>query len=661
MNRTYSNEYPVLFKKKIESYCDYCPETIKALDLSVNKLRARRIARSLTDRVDGKIPITGNEFHREFLRLILLSSVLIDLYKSSSLELLNLLAQYQPNLARAIRPLSGKNRNDTDRVALAFKVRLQKQDNDLNRTILVVSSPQKFTVQHDPDSVAILQFVFGNIDLFILPPHFQDMWAKNDFLLLHCGQKALSFLSARCFATIARYLDMGQMLNLAELKANHAEFGSKERSFSIDPYMQYLNDFTYYSTFVPNRHLMTKRPQKTLYVMHQTAHKKEILESQTLKVSKAGCIGNRVYTTELVGKGINILGGHAIGLHRRKHPNQALSEDDWILMKVKKQGNTLTNWIEKLGRGVLATGALKAICEDYPAQHAQISQKAFDQYVHLYPIFEFLNLYATSIKKILVEDEGFSTKAFAVAKQLLLKGATMDGKPSPSLLNGIFFEIIKDYILLFQSDKDSIKFRKKLSFNMDNQYRIFFKLAPQLKKDWDTGQFPIDFDRLFAVLRKKKLIKTDKDEVVFKNFFLDRLFCYINIGCLQGCQTLPHPSHIESLEDILFQIPNLGGLLYDNAIKQLFQGTPLLETYLECMRILHQARSKERKLDVAVKAGISRTEEVGLAPTANVQFLNFSFQETEGGFHEVKEQEEIKNLTINGVSNTNGFTNRSTI
>ena len=67
---------------------------------------------------------------------------------------------------------------------------------------------------------------------------------------------------------------------------------------------------------------MYKSISKAPFVVHQTPYKQIIADSNELRVSRAGCMGNMVYTTLLVGNEQDVIGGHAIGLYKRKYDDQ---------------------------------------------------------------------------------------------------------------------------------------------------------------------------------------------------------------------------------------------------------------------------------------------------------------------------------------------------
>ena len=329
----------------------------------------------------------------------------------------------------------------------------------------------------------------------------------------------------------------------------------------------------------------------------------------------------------------------------------------------------MTNWIEKLGRGRLFLEARnrllfndenrpRAISQWIAENTVSVSAEVIIQYARLYPLLNCINLYSTAIKCAELNwadyrEENMYSLVIALMEQIAFP---QDG-PYHSVVNNIFFEIIKDYILLFQSDESSIKFCSQQSFNMDNQYAIFFELCPELKTDWNTGRFPINIKAVFNVLKAHQLIVSSEEEYVFKVFFLDRLAYYINVSCLEGCRKLPRLEQVKTFEDLANSLPNLTGIIYNDLIKSKYKKTPFIELYSDHLRACYDTSYDERDIDVLVKCGFSGTEEIGVRASASVRFFDFEILKKDEFFHSIQINDLIS-LDIKGVSNQNGFTNR---
>lgn len=549
-----------------------------------------------------------------------------DLYQKMILALgdgsIEKMAGKMREIAPAIEHINKKNPNE-----FAFRIHFQE---DTRILLILLDDTQS------ADKVMLHRF--GNVDVCISARKKDPMFTWHE-----CSQEESQHLHPEFLVRIARYLDNGQTLNMSSFP----KWGSGERAYSSDPYQGYLDDFFYYEQLAPNGSLMRTHLPKQLNLLHLTCFKKEILESQAIRVSRAGCIGNLVYTTELVGLQANIMGGHVLGLNQRKFALAPPDKNHFIFMKVDCRNNIITNWIQKYGRGRLFLEAGKEI---------SLGKEVLAQYRSFYPLLAFTDLYGTLIKQNEVKDDHFTKLSFSMLKDSMEK---LNAEIGPSILNGIFFESIKDYILLFQSDADSVRWRSVQSFNMGNQYSIFFELCPTLKSDWDTSRFPILFDPVLRVLQERGIISSDADKTLFMQFILDRVFYYLNVACLEGCQTLPEPDDLRSFEDLSSRLPNLSGLIYNQLLKEKHKGSPVYNAYCTALQTAYERSYRNRDIDIAVKSGIARTEEIGIRNGTPVQFFDFDIRNQED-FYEILESQEALPLSIDGISTTNGFTKRYT-
>jgi hypothetical protein len=382
-------------------------------------------------------------------------------------------------------------------------------------------------------------------------------------------------------------------------------------------------------------------------------------------------------------------------LHRRKYGDSPPTKEQLICMEVQRTGNFMTNWIEKLGRGELFLLARERwlfsdslYAKSILSLDRNISQKVLDQYHTIYPLLVFCKLHAKVLKKEVLEGEGW--KIFQVARTVL----SHIGSSQFSIANGIFFEIVKDYTLLFQSDSMSTAFRAMNSFNMTTHYEMVFEIHEEMRLNWDTGCFPISFEKILEILRRKQFLNIKEDELLFARFFLDRLAYYINVGCLRGQSAFPHPDAILSFLDLSLALPNLTGLIYNNLMKRIAastmevfknssmgEGQPvsschLLDSSLDLARKLRDCANgpfkeysqqlqaacdqayEDRHIDVTVKCGFSRTEEIGIRPSASVRFPDFELLEIGEQSYELKTSSSNLDLSIQGTSNVDGFTKR---
>lgn len=497
----------------------------------------------------------------------------------------------------------------------------------------------------------------GNVDLFLYGDNIGYPLVLHN--LIGKNPENISHISFSSWIEVARFLDGGQRINLAEICSYSEDFFAHMPGRN-DLYAQHYSQLKEYIFTLPNGKLILKPMERSFSVVHQSPFKKEILLSKQLKVSRGGCIGNLVYTTELLGKDGKDLGGHALGLLERKHVEPSQIKENLLLLQVKKTGNFFTNWIDKQGRGSLILSARSKILEaDSPLAFHKSDKmcglRCKEQYRKLFPFFQLCLSFSYLIKEKSSLAEPLVDKFF--------DALTQSANPSLSsfkagLINGIYFEVIKDYILLFQDDPISRLFRENKSFNMGLQYEIFFTLCPELQKNWDTTKFSPSFEQVFDVLHAKGLLSNKMQKSVFKKFFVERLTYYIGVGLLEGETTLPDPDELYSFEDLVSKLPNLSGILYNNSLKVSCDTQDYVRSFSKQMRIECEKFYGERYIDFAVKCGLARTEEVGLAETAVAEFYDYDMDYQSTTLVRITPKNSLPDMKIGGVSATNGFTSR---
>jgi len=246
-------------------------------------------------------------------------------------------------------------------------------------------------------------------------------------------------------------------------------------------------------------------------------------------------------------------------------------------------------------------------------------------------------------------------KAFSA---FIKQKSLIDLSSKSSVLNSIYFEIIKDYILLFQDDEHSRKFRSKESFNMIMQYQIFFILCPELKKHWDTTNFTPSFETLRDVLTEKGFLTEASKLLDFKIFFLERFCYYINISLLEGSITLETPTKCLFFEQLSAQAPNLAALLYYYSLKSHYKTTTFFKKFTENLNSEYHTFYQERAIKIAIKSGFARTEEIGLTQESVVDFFDFDIKSESDTDVALFPFQSLPFLKIQGISQTNGFTTR---
>lgn len=703
MNRLFlSHEYPPTVN---ENSCQYnashsmiesrrrqltqsISKLIIALDLNANQERIDLVYSNITAPTGIPISKNTNEFYEmiitSLVKVIANTSFISNYHGEFSEKLKNISVDniclntfidlINPS-TRQVNSAKGKYTQDK----FAFRVWFQNQSTITSRILLLLIDSLIINEKNKYNPVNLFQKTFGNVDVCIIPPEYLKKVSKYALNFIRLNNQHVHLICPKTLVSISLYLDHGQMLNLSDLKTQGvSDLGDKVRSFSEDCFQQNFHDLTYYSYLAPNGCLMTRPLPNTLKLLHLTPYKKEILQSKELRISRAGCLGNMLYTTTLVGKKSDIFGGHTIGLYNRKYSDSLLDKASFILLEVDQLGNQLTNWIEKLGRGRLfleARNKMLSSCYSEGKQRSKnssyfgslqqatsskidsISVEALEQYSRLYCLFAFFNDYVGSKKKEICNNNILLKKTFNIAKNLLEHvSKNPDGTPCYSVLNNIFFEVIKDYIILFQTDKSSLDFRENQSFNMHNQYLIFFELFPQLSVDWKTSKIPVDISTLVNILNKWKFLNTVDDELIFMTFFLDRLAYYVNIGCLEGSNSLPHPDNIRSFDELANCMPNLMGLIFNSIIKIKYENTKFFDDYSQQLNKCYDISYNDRNINIAIKCGVCGTDEIGVRPAKNIRFFNIDILK-ESGFYKAK-QMDLLDLSIKGISEKNGFTKR---
>ncbi|HBI21589.1 MAG TPA: hypothetical protein DDY37_03225 [Legionella sp.] len=642
-----------------------CSQTILALDLAADDHSMGVI----TNQLSMPIGIPSSWDRAAFYQIVVRAAVSAIARnntmntRTSSADLLNLMrTQEIPGLTTSIESIQKYHPKRQER-EFAFRIWFQGVRELTSRVLLLCI--EKNHISHDErEVVQSFQSIFGNVDVFIIP----------DTLILSGDEKELRFidklssnageLNQNAIVSISHYLDHGQLLNLAKLKKWGWKNLDLNKGFAASsPYHHHLNEFSYYEETSPNGFLMQNTLPDKPFFLHATEYKQAIMDSQSLNVSRAGCLGNMIYTTVLMGDESDIVGGHAIGLYKRKYDLAELNKNKFICFQAINNQNNLTNWIEKLGRGRIFLEARHKIMTSKPygspffirSMHYEkiqsITNDVIPQYRKLYPLLLLL-----TTNRSPTNNTTDRSPLFSMATHIMEKIYNGPDGVFNSVLNGIFFEIIKDFILLFLNDEDEMKFSKLNSYNMIAQDAIFFELFPRLIDDWNTGFFPIKMSRVMEILGEKGLMNNEDKKRVFKNFFVDRLFYYINLGCLEGAQDIPHPAQIRTFDDLANRLPNLAGLIHYDLIKS-STDVRLRDDYNHAIRCCYDTSYDERNIDLAVKCGISATEETGVRSRTRVRFFDFDFFKREHGFYQVHLKEDIP-VSITGLSEKNGFSIR---
>lgn len=673
-----------MIESRYRQFATCSSKTLDALDLDVTK---EQIARA-TALVNAPIGIPLMRDKRAVYKVIIQHFVALIASKSSlkltQEDISNHFKSWMMGDLRADQLLDFIPTDNQNYIAVRIWMQIKNtHPANLVSRVLILRISQKEPAITQP---IIFFKTFGNVDLCLLPESIilTREASKLQKMVFSSLDNIKTFLSRDDFITVAHYLDHGQTFNLSTLKQlgfddlSDIEVTLKNLWQPVDPYQQYLNDISDYVHTTFNGTLITRRLPETFQLLHLTHHKRPIITSKQLRVSLAGCIGNMVYTTMLVGDDYNVIGGHTIGLCNRL--SCLPSNDNLILLELEQSGNIITNWIEKLGRGrlflearnrMLSTGTYKnsvnrlqftlSNSSDFRLHAFQIktlSTQAIEMYRRCWDILIFCINYSQIVRGSKPNPSALE-RWFTKLSSLLSKASQeVNGESYYSILNSIVFETVKDYILLFQSNSDSKRYRDVHSFNMHMQYQIFFELFPQLKTDWNTSLFPMNVPHVFNTLERWGFFMHDNDKHLFREFFLNRFAYYINVGGLEGIKKLPIIDKNTSFDSLSNQLPNLMGNIFNMIIKQ-YKKSSILERYMRQLRSCYALSYDTRDIHIAIKSGVCGTEEIGVRPRSDIGFFDVAISKKEELFTVSKTTP--LNLTMGGASDRKGFTDRGSL
>jgi hypothetical protein len=532
---------------------------------------------------------------------------------------------------------------------------------------------------------------FGDVELYFVSDTINQ---ACDIEIEQCED--VKFLSMDVLVEVQRNLHQGQMLNMSTLMHEYdIALDMKKYAGKKDVFSQYFIDFENYRTNTKFGQSMIRKISRNGYVygIHQTTSKikKEIIDTDNLHVSKTGCLGSGVYCALSLPENMELLiGGHVMGLYNRANskaelkkqddtpiiqltqkkrkvestivtpcPLEVSGHSDFLFFKARYGGNRLSNWIERFGSGrlyleaknaMLASISLKEkkyfnldIKEDnYSDEFSKISKKVIDEYVL---VFGFLSYMIKLSKRDIsnIDSDGFWVKFNDTRKR------------APTILNNIFFEVVKDYMMLHLGGEGK-QWNEIGSFDMDLQYELIFKLCPSMRENWDTVKFSPDLDTMKEVFSKYH----DFDEKKMQRFFYERMSFYVCQRILEGEIDLPLPVSVLSTDDLAKSLPNLAGLLFHFKGAQLYKKDAFFDKYLERLRVCEKQFRENTNLEIGIKSGSYGTEEYILhQDSQDVVAYTPRFFTNEKGHIKVEAAKPHGSLTITQrPSKTNGFTIR---
>ncbi len=355
-------------------------------------------------------------------------------------------------------------------------------------------------------------------------------------------------------------------------------------------------------------------------------------------------------------------------------------------MKHQEPGNQISNWINSIGFGRIKLEgflALNQAAKDFlqtddayqtvRADLRQSSLAALKLYAIFRPVLDYIQGYANRRRFLNGQlNEGRQLKwvdqefdrfwpLFDKARHAL-ETNPINSLDRFHLLNGIFFEVLKDYVILHQQTAAQRDHWSQLgSFDMHNQYQFFFSIDERLKTGFDTGGFSPKWDIIISALKAHSVSLESPEELnQLKEFILNRFSTYINLFLLEGGSFLPRYRHLERKHSLyhfleLAQVlPNLAGSLFHSVFMDYYGLKKVSESSVtlyqtEIQRIFTLSYN-ERGITLPIKANICATDEVGVRASAHTTLHHPSLhRENKTAYRIVDASEELK-IRVHGVS-----------
>lgn len=473
---------------------------------------------------------------------------------------------------------------------------------------------------------------FGNVSLLSISENpvkeFNWIEFKNNF------STAQLKLDKSIILRIVENLDFGQQLNLTEM-AYVLELDWDENSSN-----PFEREFAWLKKDLKNaplgRVLTDKRlfqadAAGNLHLIHMTIGKKTILNSREKQIHVSTlAMGAVVHSTPIISDGRRSLseGGRVVSLvrehwkniqYRRAIPVNAEKGDYYIAFQVPYRGpesNTTSNWINffGFGRAYLDTAKRFSVSGIGRSQihFKAIEQEAVDQYQKTKELLEILAAQSSLSNSA---DWDLFWKAFVLARQKM------------PILNQIFFEIMKNYIGLYQNDAESLElFRQYGDLNQKNYYDVVFETDPKSRRSFNTQLFQPNFSLLTESLKKRI---SGFDEQVFKRFVLNRFSTFLGAKLLEGASL---PEEVKRFHDLVKQAPNFAGLLHYNVTFARFlrDNPKLRDSYQTVLARVLQEGYEERNITVPIMGIIAPTGEAGVwqRERVPVKAFNVAFEKS---------------------------------
>ena len=309
-------------------------------------------------------------------------------------------------------------------------------------------------------------------------------------------------LSEKTLQAFQESLTAGQTFNLYEL--NYFQNLPKTPA---TPYGRYLNHITEYLAEAEKDEAILAGsviPQGTEFA-HITFSKSSIMLSEKLRVSSGGCLGQAVYTTRLViDAHQERMKNHGASLYNR---HSSGSKDVFVIQSAQK-GNTQTNWIDRFRMGNVMLQSREETNVKYKRLLDIASKDAYKKYEGIKLLARYIDLLSCR-----VEETDYSLTALRSDFNYLLKKFEEARLVAPQFLNNILFEILKDYVLIFDGKQE---FQE---WDMKRHYDLVFDLVPGLRDSFSVDDFNPSMDVVLNKLAKHKYILEERQLDHFKKVF----------------------------------------------------------------------------------------------------------------------------------------------
>lgn len=295
-----------------------------------------------------------------------------------------------------------------------------------------------------------------------------------------------------------------------------------------------------------------------IYLFHVTPNLRKILESGTI-YSSGGCLVGSIYATPLFPEN-GLLKTHNLGqyIFKKEAPKTSYLKEkrkksSIIIIEVDLPPRAHDNLIGidyiKLGGVHLAIYKELEYLLSY-RERIVLQEILLNKIKQSLCLFNFIN--HISDKKC---EDGFDDDTF-----FELFVSAIDHLP---ILGYIYFEIISEYLMLFQDGKDAKIDYEFGEFHNAGYKNVMFDLFPELLKGSGLGYFKPTIDQLITYIKGKKLI-SNFDEKEFINYLKERIIFIVKTRLLNpGAESINWGSFqwdFKSLEAVAS--PLLGHLVH---------------------------------------------------------------------------------------------------